>query len=460
MARVDIIKSLYKKQVPYSQFVFDNLKAYPLLSYIHPMAIVELNKIANSVKLQSNPVKKMNLYDEILKPYNFRRLTAGTNRVVYKHLEDQRIVLKVAKDAVGINDNPSEWVNQQYLKPFVTKCFEVSPCGTVGLFERVQPITSKAEFISISQDIFALLYKIIGKYVLEDIGSNFFLNYGLRDDFGPVLLDYPYMFELDGRKIICNQPDFRTGLPCGGEIDYDDGFNNLICTKCGKVYLATDLQKNRDCNNIIIEPSPREKGGLTKMKLAVVNTTYDEKWNVTKQERVTDLDVLPETSSIISKEEYKRGISIRVNESSDNKKLGDYNKAKKKHKLPNPNFEVEVVSPGESKPVQEPEQVNTQNKTNPQRRPFINQKNGIRSDVYAMKPKPEKKELEKEEDRNNVNEEYIQRELMGKVIEEETADNTNEKEEPEIDYTADSFENNDEEENAYEDYEDSVTDLF
>ena len=116
MARVDIIKSLYKKQVPYSQFVFDKLTAYPLLSYIHPMVIIELNKIANSVKLQSNPVKKMNMYDEILKPYNFRRLTAGTNRVVYKHLEDQRIVLKVAKDAVGINDNPSEWLNQQYLK--------------------------------------------------------------------------------------------------------------------------------------------------------------------------------------------------------------------------------------------------------------------------------------------------------------------------------------------------------
>ena len=33
------------------------------------------------------------------------------------------------------------------------------------------------------------------------------MNYGLREGFGPVLLDYPYVFELDGRKLICNVPE-------------------------------------------------------------------------------------------------------------------------------------------------------------------------------------------------------------------------------------------------------------
>ena len=42
-----------------------------------------------------------------------------------------------------------EYQNQFLIKPFCTKVFEVSPCGTVGIAERVEPITSKAEFISI-----------------------------------------------------------------------------------------------------------------------------------------------------------------------------------------------------------------------------------------------------------------------------------------------------------------------
>lgn len=421
MARVDIIQSLYKKQVPYSQFVFDNLKAYPLLSYIHPMVIVELNRIANSVKLQSNPTKKMNMYDEILKPYNFRRLTAGTNRVVYKHLEDQRIVLKVAKDAVGINDNPCEWVNQQYLKPFVTKCFEVSPCGTVGLFERVQPITSKTEFISISEDIFALLNKMIGKYILEDIGTKFFLNYGLRDNFGPVLLDYPYMFELDGGKIICNQPNFYTGLPCGGEIDYDDGFNNLICTKCGKIYLATDLQKNRDSNNIIIESCSKEKGGLSKMRVSIVATTYDEKWNVTKEETISNIDVVPETSTIVSKEDYKRGVSVKVTESSSTQKLGNFMKGRQKHELRNPHFEVEIENIEKEKPIPVIEQAVTkevkenvykEENSSMGRTETVNPRklnSLLRPDVYAMKTLSEEtpEQTNEEENEYRVNEEAV-----------------------------------------------------
>ena len=69
------------------------------------------------------------------------------------------------------------------------------------------------------------------------------MNYGLREGFGPVLLDYPYVFELDGRKLICNVPEpFQPNGYCGGEIDYDIGYNNLICTKCGKRYLATELK--------------------------------------------------------------------------------------------------------------------------------------------------------------------------------------------------------------------------
>lgn len=110
---------------------------------------------------------------------------------------------------------------------------------------------SKEEFISVSDDIFDILnLKILGKYILEDVGTNFFMNWGLRLGFGPVLLDFPYVFELDGSKLYCNKLDLTTGEKCNGLIDYDVGFNKLVCTKCGKVYFATELKK--DISNKII----------------------------------------------------------------------------------------------------------------------------------------------------------------------------------------------------------------
>lgn len=316
MARIDFIRSLYMKDVPIDEFKFDNLCSYPLSYYLDPMAIFQLNKIATSVKYQSKPKQKYAMMDQILNPYGFRRITSGTNRAIYKQLDDQRIVLKVALDAVGIRDNPAEYYNQNFLKPFVTKCFDVSPCGTVGIFERVQPIMKKDEFLSISDDVFALINEMIGKYILDDIGTNFFMNYGLREGFGPVLLDFPYMYELDGRKLHCGNINPFTSEVCNGDIDYDDGFNNLICTKCGKIYLATELEKDRDSNNILIDDSPLEKGEIHKMKIEIVRETVNENGEIIYQENLSTNNITPETSHIVSKEEYERSFTTTIEKSN------------------------------------------------------------------------------------------------------------------------------------------------
>lgn len=257
MDRHDVLKRLlYPKCKSASEFKFDNLTASPLLSYITVQDIAQLNKIATSLKYSSKPKEKYAMIDKIMTNRGFKKMASGTNRVAYRSLNDYRVVIKIAIDKVGLSDNGNEYRNQQLLKPFVTKCFEVSPCGTVGLFERVIPITSREEFINLSDSIFDLINTLIGKYVLEDIGEKFYMNYGLREGFGPVLLDYPYLFELDGKKLKCNVPEpMEPRGYCGGEIDYDLGYNNLICKKCGKRYLATELKA--DCKSekpkIIIE---------------------------------------------------------------------------------------------------------------------------------------------------------------------------------------------------------------
>ena len=75
----------------------------------------------------------------------------------------------------------------------------------------------------------------------------------VRYGYGPVLLDYPFIYKLDGNKLFCNKVDPATNEPCNGEIDYDVGFNHLVCTRCGKIYLATDLKDDSVENKIIIK---------------------------------------------------------------------------------------------------------------------------------------------------------------------------------------------------------------
>ena len=266
MAKANVLDFLYKERKSPLEFNFDMLTAPPLLSLLTYQDIYELNRIARSVKLVGKIDEKYRMIDSIMNHRGFVKLHAGTNRVVYRCIEDQRFVIKVAIDRVGLNDNPAEFRNQFLLKPFVTKVFDVSTCGTVGLFERVDPIMSREEFASVADDVFALITKFfVGRYVLEDIGAWFFMNWGVRrNGAGLVLLDFPYVYELDGNKLYCNAPidPFHRDIKCGGELDYDDGFNNLICTRCGKRYNARDLAKAEKDQLIIV-------GGKKTMKVKV-----------------------------------------------------------------------------------------------------------------------------------------------------------------------------------------------
>ena len=269
MARADILKVLYSKTLSPLEFKFESLMIPSMYNYLTPYDVQALNDIATSVKYNANRKFKEKEIDRIMVSRSFRRFHCGTNRVVYRHLEDPRFVAKIALDRTGIKDNPREFKNQTYLKPFVTKVFEVSPCGTVGFVEKVEPITSREEFLNIANDVFdVLVYGLIGLYALDDVGTDFFMNWGVRLGFGPVLLDFPYVFKLDGNKLHCALPEIdhygnRTGRICDGEIDYDDGFNYLVCPKCGKKYCARDLAEAQQDNLIIL------KGGNDTMPLKV-----------------------------------------------------------------------------------------------------------------------------------------------------------------------------------------------
>lgn len=74
-----------------------------------------------------------------------------------------------------------------------------------------------------------------------------------EDNVGVVLLDYTYLYELDGNKLYCKAPNVNSPSGhCDGLIDYDDGFNRLYCTKCGSEYKAKELMKHIEEHEIIV----------------------------------------------------------------------------------------------------------------------------------------------------------------------------------------------------------------
>lgn len=251
MARMTYLNLLKCKEKSALEFNFDTLLLPSMYNWIQPYQISSLYNIATSAKYSANVKKKYAAIDEIMTKCGCRKLHAGTNRIAYVPYECKDICFKIAIDNVGMKDNPAEFQNQNVLKPFVTKLTEVHPSGVISTVERVLPIMSIEEFESIAPDIFDMLVnKILGKYIMEDIGTKYFMNYGIRPGWGPVLLDFPYLFELDGARLYCN--DMMSGYPCGGQIDYDPGFNTLLCTKCGKLYNAKSLAKSFSDNKIQI----------------------------------------------------------------------------------------------------------------------------------------------------------------------------------------------------------------
>lgn len=225
---------------------FDNMMGPMVCNFFSEEEIKVIHKIITHTKDRTFK-KKFQKLDAIIKPKGFKRSGCGTNRVLYEPLDkNATFCIKIALDRVARKNNPDELVNQKYLKPFVAKCYDVSDDGNIGIFERVIPIENLNQFWDLREDIFNIMERLVGRFIIDDFGSNTFKNWGFRRGFGPVLLDYADMYILDPKILYCtNHPDHLHGQMCGGEIDYDDGFNKIICTSCGAHYMASDFKHGR-----------------------------------------------------------------------------------------------------------------------------------------------------------------------------------------------------------------------
>lgn len=233
------------------------INGWALLS---PDDVNRLYWIATAGSLAGKFEKKRELMDEIMHNRGFKFMAGGTNRMVYKHYEFPSIVAKVPIDKVGMNDNVAEMKNQQYIWPYCAKMLQL--VGHIGFAERLEPILNRYQFNAFLPMIYLTTLQITGKYILEDIGQKYWKNWAVRRGWGVCLCDYPYLFKLDGKKLICKQL-MRNGQLCGGEITFSDGYDYLYCTKCGRMYNAAELQVDIDEERIEFDQS--NKGGKKPM---------------------------------------------------------------------------------------------------------------------------------------------------------------------------------------------------
>lgn len=257
---------------------YDSLQAPPLSTLLMPQDLDAIHRVITSAKLSGNGEKRIFAIRDIMARRGFTQLAGGTNRSVFTHPNYPHIAVKVAIDNVGIHDNPAEYNNQFILKPYCTKCFEVSADGAVGVFEKVGRIRNSVEFYQMWDDIYSLCeYFVTEKeLLLEDFGIKFFMNWGIRYGFGPVLLDFPYVYDIDWDRLHCDRPN-DDGTICNGNIDYDDRFDFLVCEKCGKRYRAVDIAKKREVGKgVLTKISGGKKMQITLKRGNEVIKTTDE----------------------------------------------------------------------------------------------------------------------------------------------------------------------------------------
>lgn len=222
---------------------FDSLQTrYPLSYYLTNQDIQYLYKCAVSPSLNCNVKEKYHLIGELMKNRGFELIGGGTNRRAYK-CTFENVVLKIATDQVGFTSNLREVPNQHVIKPFCTKIFCTDYNGIASLSELFIPFKTQEEFAKYWEDIFNILYfKFRNNDIgMEDIGTRSFKNWGLRNGFGPGVLDFPTMYVMDPTKRFCR--NIIDGKMCGGTLDYDDGFNVIVCSCCGRTHFAKTLAK-------------------------------------------------------------------------------------------------------------------------------------------------------------------------------------------------------------------------
>ena len=232
---------------------FDNLRSPISINEI--LSIQEQQQLydtARNLRGQYTEQQKDMIFNQIMTSHGFTRFTSGTNRVIYSLPQYPQILFKVAYDIAGCDDSPREFINQQLFKPYVPKILEVNYLGNIAITEKIIAFSKFDQFANCTfgpGGIYYIIRNVLikGKYAVSDFGIKNWANWGYREGFGPVLLDFPYVYEVDPNKVWCTNT--KDGVRCTGKYSYDERFEKIVCSKCGAVILPSALSSGEYYNS-------------------------------------------------------------------------------------------------------------------------------------------------------------------------------------------------------------------
>ena len=146
--------------------------------YFTKEIFIELYQISLSSGIDNND--KYLLILDCLKKHNipYTNLGCGTNRC---SCMIDGYAVKFALDNDGRIDCKREMLYSKALQPYVTKCYECTPDGTIAVEEYVE-IFTQDEFRSRQSEMREILEAISEQYLVGDIGitSKNYVNWGIE----------------------------------------------------------------------------------------------------------------------------------------------------------------------------------------------------------------------------------------------------------------------------------------
>lgn len=143
-------------------------------------------------------------------------------------------------------DNFTEFKRSIELPEYLTKAYE---CNMLILISEYVNVFDQDQFVYNEQGIKEILEDISKAYIFEDLGFNLknSFNWGYRDNGDIVVLDYGYLYPIQGQSSALTCPK------CRGSLKYNTNFTGFVCSndQCRTKYSIMEVRRrmNVDLEN-------------------------------------------------------------------------------------------------------------------------------------------------------------------------------------------------------------------
>lgn len=220
-------------------------------NYLELFSSDVLEDLSTIMQWSSDNQLKSRKMIEYLSDFGFEDLGLGTNILTVTNPLYPGVVFKLALDYYGVADNINdEWLSETI--PHYAKFITRDLTGIVSVQQRYTVIKSLARLNTFREEILTLLNKLSKKYLVIDLGLNRFLNYGVDRDGEFIIVDGSDLYPVSNAKtlMVCSRGVGYKGNShkvkrCGGHLEYDDDFHELVCQKCGARCNPSELRPTK-----------------------------------------------------------------------------------------------------------------------------------------------------------------------------------------------------------------------